>query len=154
MYEFFKTNENFAQMSDEDKQIFAEHCTIKKVAKDEVLFKDGEHGDDVYIVKEGIIRISKKIRDDEVITLALSKAGMIFGEMAIFESILRYADAAALTNAELIVFDKKSFQHIREIHPKTALVIVDMIIRFLGFYLRKTTDRVYGIFLDKNQQEN
>jgi len=146
MEELFKTDEHFKNLSDEDRKILIEHSSLKRVKKDEVLCNDGEQGSEAFIVKEGMVRISKKISKDETITLAVAKRGMIFGEMAIFEVTPRYADAVAMADSELIVLSKDKFKEIREKHPKTALILVDIFIRYLAFYLRKTTDRAYGIF--------
>lgn len=146
MEDLFKTDKNFKRLSDEERKILIEYCVIKHVKKDEVLCKDGEEGSEAFIVKEGMVRISKKILTDETVTLAVAKRGMIFGEMAIFDVSPRYADAVALVDGELIVLTKEKFNDIREKYPKTALILVDIFITFLAFYLRKTTDRAYGIF--------
>lgn len=149
MEELFKTGEHFKGLSDLDRKILIESCTLKKVKKDEVLFKEGDKEDAAFIVKDGIVRITKKIPGNDDVILAIASRGMIFGEMAIFNITPRYADAIAVADTELIVLRKEKFNEIRKNHPETALAVIDIFITFLALYLRKTTDRVYGIFTKK-----
>lgn len=146
MEKLFESLEHFKNLSAHDRKIFVDKCLLKNVRKDQLLFREGDLGTETYIVKKGIIRIFKKVSDDQIVTLAVLKKGTIFGELAVFEGIPRYADAVALTDVELFVLSKSSFDEISAAHPKTALAIVNVFMKFLGLYLRKTTDRVYGIY--------
>jgi CRP-like cAMP-binding protein len=146
MEKLFETHENFKQFTADDRAILIQHGTMIAVKKDHVIFKDGEVGDTAYIIKEGLIRVFKQVAEDQIVTLEVAKRGMIFGEMAIFDIIPRYAGAIALADSELFVITKQQFMDIREKNPKTALAIVDVFIKYLSVHLRNTTNRAYGLY--------
>ena len=92
----------------------------KKLADGEVLFREGERGDVMYLIREGKIKITKGGDDDEKV-LAVLKEGDFFGEMAIIDGSPRSASAIAATPASLLVIDKETFKSkIRENHPAVA----------------------------------
>ena len=56
----------------------------------QVLFHEGDDGDDMYIIQSGRVAIKKKVKDGET-TLAVLEKGDFFGEMAILERLPRSA---------------------------------------------------------------
>lgn len=75
---------------------------IKKLAKGELLFREGDASDSMYVIKGGRIAITKSKGNGEVI-LAEKKTGEMLGEMAFFDDKPRSAGAKAITEAEVIV---------------------------------------------------
>ncbi len=53
----------------------------KKIPASTVLFQEGDHGEEMYIIQTGKVKISKRIRGVEK-TLATLEKGEFFGEMA------------------------------------------------------------------------
>ncbi|MBD3270997.1 MAG: cyclic nucleotide-binding domain-containing protein [Elusimicrobia bacterium] len=150
MEDIFK-QEYYKSLTPEDVSIVINNTTKRNVKKDEIIFEEGVEGNEAYIIQSGLVRIYKKVSaTDQIVTLAVLKQGMIFGEMAVFEGIPRYAYAAALADSELLVLTKKKFQEIKNNSPIHALAIVNVFMKFLGLYLRRTTDRVYGIYDTKH----
>jgi CRP-like cAMP-binding protein len=74
-----------------------------------VLFRDGEHGKEMFVIQSGKVRIAKKVRDTET-TLAILGAGEFFGEMSILNDKPRSADAIVEEEAKLLVIDPKTFE--------------------------------------------
>jgi CRP/FNR family transcriptional regulator, cyclic AMP receptor protein len=77
--------------------------------KGHVLFQDGEHGKEMYVIQSGKVRIAKKVRDTET-TLAILTPGQFFGEMSILNDKPRSADAIVEEEAKLLVIDPKTFE--------------------------------------------
>ena len=74
----------------------------------EIIIKQGEQGDWMYIVQEGMVEIVSETEQGEVL-LALRGKGEFFGEMAIFERKPRSATVRALGEARVLTLDKKNF---------------------------------------------
>ena len=55
----------------------------KSFPKYHVIFEEGESGDALYIIHNGLVKISKEASDGRVKTLALLKNGEFFGEMSV-----------------------------------------------------------------------
>lgn len=80
----------------------------KKINADDVLFKEGDSGDEMYLIKKGKIRITKKVQDKERL-LAILDEGAFFGEMSVLDNSPRSATATAETDTELLTVDKEAF---------------------------------------------
>jgi len=74
-----------------------------------VLFKDGEHGTEMFVIQSGKVRIAKRVRDTET-TLAILTPGEFFGEMSILNDKPRSADAIVEEEAKILVIDPKTFE--------------------------------------------
>jgi CRP/FNR family transcriptional regulator, cyclic AMP receptor protein len=94
------------------------------------IFTEGEHGDHMYIIQAGKVRISKNIggRDHE---LAVLEKGDFFGEMAIVSRIARTANATAVNTVNLLAFDRQGFMGMIEKNAKIALNVIDKLCRRL-----------------------
>ena len=90
---------------------------------DEVIFREGDTGETMFIIQEGEIRIHKRVRDKEA-TLAVLKDGDFFGEMAIIDKEPRSAGATALTESKLIVLSDEIFESQIQTNPKIIMAIV------------------------------
>lgn len=75
---------------------------VKKLTSGEVLFREGDASDAMYVIKKGRIAITKSKGSGEI-TLAELKAGEMLGEMAFFDSKPRSAGAKAVQDAEVII---------------------------------------------------
>lgn len=73
----------------------------KKLEKGQLLFKEGDPSDSMYVVKRGRIAITKTKGDSEV-ELANKGPGQMFGEMAFFDQKPRSANARAVQDSEII----------------------------------------------------
>jgi CRP/FNR family transcriptional regulator, cyclic AMP receptor protein len=76
----------------------------KRFADGDVVFKQGDWADAMYIVRRGKVRIYRDQEGKET-TLATIPQGKFFGEMAIFDGKPRSASAQAVGEVELEVVD-------------------------------------------------
>ena len=72
----------------------------------EIIFKEGDIGESMYVIQAGTIHIIKKAASGEVI-IATLKSGEVFGEMALFDRLPRSASAKASGEARVLSIDKK-----------------------------------------------
>lgn len=74
---------------------------VKKLGKGDILFREGDPSDTMYVIKSGRIAITKAKGAGEII-LAEKKTGEMLGEMAFFDDKPRSAGAKALLDTEVI----------------------------------------------------
>ncbi|MFH0825618.1 MAG: cyclic nucleotide-binding domain-containing protein, partial [Pseudomonadota bacterium] len=79
----------------------AEELFGKKYEKGEVVFKEGDSGDTMFVVQSGEVEISR-IRDDRKLILAVLKRGEFFGEMALMDNQPRSATATVVRKSRLL----------------------------------------------------
>jgi CRP-like cAMP-binding protein len=114
----------------------------KSAPKGTVIFSEGESGHEMYVIHEGKVKITKKIRAMETILAELDR-GDFFGEMAILEKEVRSATATAATDVKLLVIDEKTFETTIRTNPDVAIRIM----RKLAGRLRDADHRIENLFI-------
>lgn len=105
----------FATLSEEQHQQITEHITLEYFPEGYVLFKEGDVGDALYLVKSGKVQITKQ---DKVLAELIE--GDFFGEMALMDAAPRNANAILLEDSELFRLNKSDFDRLLEKNPDIA----------------------------------
>ena len=84
----------------------------------EVICRQGEPGDRMYVVQAGRAVVIREEEDAEVVVRELTP-GDVFGEMAIFERQPRSATVRAKGPARVLTLDKRAF--LRGVHEDPSL---------------------------------
>lgn len=129
----YKTFQNF---SEQDLQALSEECTEGAFKKDEVVFPEESPGDKMYVLRQGSVKVFKKIKNNET-TLAIVNPGEFFGEMALLDGGPRSAAAKAIEDVKALTISTKNFETLREKNPQVALRIMDVLVRTLSTRLRQ-----------------
>jgi CRP-like cAMP-binding protein len=114
-------------MADSD-QLFARFG--RQVPAGEVLFREGEAGDTMYVLQSGRVRISKESRDGTK-TLAILGPGEFFGEMAILNRKPRTASAEVVEAARVLVIDARTFESMVVSNTEIAVRLIKKLARRL-----------------------
>ena len=77
--------------------------------KDQVIFREGDPGEAVYLVESGSIGIFKTVEGEEI-QLATMKEGELFGEMAIIDGSDRMAHAVALEDSVIVTLPRAGLE--------------------------------------------
>ena len=94
-----------------DKSAFEEilhSFSFRDLGAGEVLFKQGDDGDAMYMIEKGKVEIVLE-SDDTHQTIAMLGEGSFFGEIALITGEKRTATVKAIAATRLIAIDKKSF---------------------------------------------
>jgi len=89
-------------------------------AAGELIFREGDHGEEMFVVRKGKVRIFRKTGDTEL-TLAMLAAGESFGEMAILEQAERSASAEAVLPTELVVVREEALEKMLKERPDISV---------------------------------
>jgi CRP-like cAMP-binding protein len=100
----------------------------KEFRPGEIIFAEGDSGDEAYIVETGAVEVSKKTDNAELI-LSVLKPGQVIGEMSLIDSTPRMATARAAKKTTLIVIPKDVFD---KILGKTDAVVRVILNALLG----------------------
>jgi len=74
-----------------------------------VLFREGEVGEEMYVIQSGRVQLTRRIRGREM-HLGTLPPGEFFGEMAIVNNRPRTATATIIEEAHLLVIDGRTFE--------------------------------------------
>ncbi len=108
----------FSQLSPEELALIARYSGYRKFEPGEVIFQQGTHREELYLVKEGSILIRRRGEDDAEQEIARFVDGEVFGEMDLLDTVPRSASAVADGAATLLVFpDGIEFARLLDSHP-------------------------------------
>jgi CRP-like cAMP-binding protein len=88
--------------------------------KGQFVFREGEEGDEMYIIQAGKVAIQKTIRNKRTVLTLLEK-GDFFGEMCILERLPRTADAEVVEDSDLITINAQTFGEMIRSNPEIAV---------------------------------
>jgi len=117
----------------------------KRFAAGTVLFREGDKGEEMFILQSGKVKISKKIRGVEK-TLATLEKGEFFGEMAILNDKPRSATAETVEDCDMLVIDRKTFETLIRSNVEIAI----RFIKRLADRLRETNDQMEALMIRDN----
>ena len=118
---------------------------LRDVARNEVLFRQGDSAAELFGIVSGRIAILTKSPDGRESLVAVLEEGSLFGELALFDDGPRSADARALEPTQLLVVEYTAVRDAIQEHPAVLWVIVRMFAR----RLRATDDSLAdAVFLD------
>lgn len=89
----------------------------------DVLFREGEVGDVMYVIQSGTVRISKNIGGHDKL-LAILGAGEFFGEMALLNGKPRTATATATDPTRCLVIDSRRLEEMVAKNAEISLRLI------------------------------
>jgi len=122
--------------------------------KGEMLFAEGELGEEFFVLQSGAVRLSKII-DGKEILLGTVKVGDIFGEMAILDNKPRAASALATEDSVVMAVDKANFDMLVKTQPQIIAKLTTLLANriwsaFKQMEIRLTINplgRIYGALM-------
>jgi len=119
--EMLKAVELFEHLNDEDRVRLAEVVDLQTLAAGATLFKAGEPGESLYVVKSGEVELFIKDKTGQKIVLTVASTGEVFGELALLDRGARTATAVALADTELLELDRDDLLLLFQRTPEAAL---------------------------------
>jgi len=115
--DFFKKIRIFQGFSVLEEQAVLEFLKPFFLEKDQILFRQGEPGTTLYIIKRGVIGGYIEMQNNKCMEVGRFSAGQSFGEMAIIEALPRTMTCYAVTDAYLLVMEAIDFFRFAWEHP-------------------------------------
>ncbi len=99
----------------------------KRVGRGAILYRPGEAADPLYIVEEGLVKISVCSSSGRDLTLGLYGPGEVFGEESVLEDGRRMAFATALHPSLLVVVPRARLHALLERHKEVASLLTRLL---------------------------
>jgi branched-chain amino acid transport system substrate-binding protein len=110
----------FMYLSDEMKKELSERMKLHHFQASDIVFKQGDKGDSLFVIREGVVGVWIKMDDGDAIEVARLGAGSFFGEMALLTGEPRTASIITKTESYLYEITKQDFAPIIEMSPQTV----------------------------------
>lgn len=114
----------FLRLAPPELDILRAAAIERKFSGEQEIFKEGDTGDGVYVVKSGAVRISGLVGNDVRHVFATIKPGEIFGEMAVLENKPRSASAVAVGETTVYFIPRDAMLRLVEASPQLAMELL------------------------------
>lgn len=138
-FNFLKQVNIFSTLSKQEIPHIAKYIDPVNVKKGQILFNEGDEGNELFIVKKGSIVSTIKLPDGEQKQIAQFSAGDFFGEMSIFENAPRSATCLAVQTSILYKMHEQYFFKVMESFPNIAIKIMYKMLNIITQRLRNTS---------------
>ncbi len=132
----------FANLNEDEMEMIAELCKERTYKPGEVVFREGEIGDSLYIVDAGEVDILRDSPNGEKKAIATIRGGDFFGEMSLIDKEYRSATVAAKNEASILNLTNDDLHAFAKVYKNGFTLIVINIARVLSKRLRETSNRL------------
>jgi len=134
-------------VADEPTLAALEVCvTSRAIAAGERIFHAGETGDELFLIRSGVVRIVLPLGEKNYHNLAAFGRGNFFGEMTFLDGGRRSADALATTRCELYVISRVRFDAMVQANPGVGSKVMAELARALALRLRHTDAEIRALY--------
>jgi CRP/FNR family transcriptional regulator len=128
----------FTCLSQSEMMEFSRNAIEKRFRKKEMIFLPGDRGDKVYLLKSGVVKISKYSKDGKEIILGMVNPGEIFGEMALVDKGPREHVAEALMDSYVCIVNRDHFMRYLQRNPEMSFHLT----KIIGLKFKKLGQKV------------
>lgn len=128
----------FSGLDEESAAALADSMTTRALSRGEVLFNEGDEGDQLYVVTSGKIKLGRTSNDGRENLLAILGPGQMFGELSFFDPGPRSATATAVTDVEMRALSHSALNPVLTSHSDVAMALLNQ----LAGRLRRTNEVV------------
>lgn len=130
------------ELSDADVENLAGRLRELRLTPGRVLFWEGDPGDHMYFVREGVLVVSKTVTSGVEEVLARVGPGEFLGEMSLLDGAPRCATARAETPTVLLALDRRSLDEFVTGSPRVAALFFRAQVRATVARLRTSDELV------------
>jgi CRP/FNR family cyclic AMP-dependent transcriptional regulator len=123
----------------------AERAVERSYKKGQLLVYQGDAGDSVFVVVEGLVKVMVTSEEGEEMVLVTLRPFDTFGELSLVDGGPRSASAEAAEPTRVLVITRPVLLELLEEHPS----LMDALLRSLGSLVRRLTEQAADlVFLD------
>jgi SulP family sulfate permease len=121
-------------------------CIFERTVRaGEKVFPHGDRGDEIFLIRRGVVRILLPLAGGKLHHLATIGRGDFFGELAFLDRGQRSADAEAKTDCELFVLSRDEFDKQARTDPRLSFRVFERLARAVSLHLRHTDIEVRAL---------
>lgn len=133
----------FESASDQMMEAFAALATDQTLAPGDVLCEQGEEGDALYLVEDGMLEVSVLSSDGRKLFLDVMNAGDYVGEIALLDPGERTATLSARIPTRILCFARKDLETATQSDPLLGLELARMAAQRLRWISQQLHEQVF-----------
>ncbi len=140
--EFLLSLSLFDSFNMDELTLLSKHMSYIHLQRGEFLFVEGDKGDFLGFVVQGVLEVLKKSATGENVIIARLTKGSSIGEMALIDKSPRSATVVSRQPTTMITLTSKGFGHLAEKAPLTGIKIIQKVARLLSLNMRRTSSKL------------
>jgi CRP-like cAMP-binding protein len=134
----------FRGLHESDLKQLLEISHLEMFVREQVIFQEGDIGQELYVVMDGQVRISREVSIGGEEALTILSPGDSFGEMSVIEDqeVARSATARGHTDCFVLGFEKGSFRKLLDRNHDLSHVVLWNLVKKLAANVRSSNDRM------------
>ncbi|MBI3635636.1 MAG: cyclic nucleotide-binding domain-containing protein [Candidatus Rokubacteria bacterium] len=140
--EFLASVRLFRGLAEPERLALAARLGERSLRTGQVLFREGDAGDEMFLVRRGTIVVSKAVTGKVEQVLARHSAGDFFGEMSLMDQEPRSATIQAETDVTLLVLDRQNLHALNAVNPRAAAAFFEALVHVFIQRLRLSSELV------------
>ncbi len=140
--EFLKNVRLFKAFSDADRAALGQRLRERSLRRGQVLMREGDAGDEMFLVVSGSLIVSKAVTGRVEQVLARFGRGDFTGEMSLFDRAPRSATIQADADSVLLALDAKNLKTLTDTNPSAAASFFFALVQVFIERLRASGDLV------------
>ena len=132
----------FNELKEEELNIIMHYMSLYELDQGETLFEEGDDGQYVCFVVDGLIDVMKTSITGSKIVITTLAQGYSIGEMSMIDRTPRSATVVARSKVTLAILAQSGFKLILTKHPSIGIKILVGFARFLSKNMRETSSRL------------
>jgi CRP/FNR family transcriptional regulator len=133
----------FAVLPPDELKALATHCVVRRLARDEMLFAEGDICEGLYVVQEGALKLFKMADTGREQVLVIERAGSTVGELPLFDGGTFPVAATAIEDSTLLYLPKREFLDLCRHNSAVSFAVI----RTLAWRFRYLTSLVEELSL-------
>jgi CRP/FNR family cyclic AMP-dependent transcriptional regulator len=127
----------FQDLSPEEQAGLERRIPFINVAAGTLIYSPDEHGEVLFLLKEGRVRLYRLSPDGKALTTAIIEPGSVFGEMALLGQGMQDSFAEALEDSTLYTLSRRDVQEVLLADPRISRRLLELVSRRLADTERK-----------------
>lgn len=115
------------RLSEEERNVLTAQFPLQRLARDSVVFREGEQGQTLFIIWQGRVAILKEQEDATFALLTYRATGDIVGEMGIIGQRPRSASVVTVEDTVLIEISGEDFLTLVTAYPGIAMALLNVL---------------------------
>ena len=116
--------EVFGELDPRELEEVAQVAVPRRWERGEIIFREGDVGDTCYLIRSGAVVLTREHQDGRRVALAELRAGMLFGELAMYRGERRSATAEVIEPATAVALLAKDMQRLVRRNPDLSLKLL------------------------------
>jgi len=117
------------EMTDEQRNALAGAMTLRDLAQGEVLVREGDIDDHLYVVASGVLGVIKAAGTDNELTINTIRPGDVVGELSFLDGATRYASLVAMSGTRVLGLSRGDLEGLLDKNPQLVYRVMRAIVR-------------------------